>query len=137
MELKKYPHQSILGFRFTGMKVFDSSKSSYVEYDKIYCHSLGIDNYLQAFSIFFPKESIPEFASQLERLLDIFKYSNIHRFISSSLLVIYEGDPAAKAMNPKIYLIDFGHVTLLQSQCKDDGVIHGIESILSSLNKIK
>ena len=37
-ELAKFPDQATLGFRFTGMKVFDAHAGAYVEYSKSFCH---------------------------------------------------------------------------------------------------
>lgn len=89
-----------------------------------------------------PKFVIELFISKLEELARVFSV-NQHRFIASSLLFIYEGEinnldnaDNCDSYLPSLYLIDFGHVTPLPSNKVDEGVLHGIHSIINTFKNL-
>ena len=111
METTKFPDQARLGFRFTGMKVWDAAACDYVEFSKAFCHTLDAASYMRGFRAFFRIDSsdaastamapraisrvLTSLLAQLSLLLHVFESHNSHRFIASSLLIVYEGDDHA------------------------------------------
>ena len=147
---KKYKHQSLLGFRISGMKVFDIQKGEYNNYDKFFGRSLTPENVIsdglaKYFNngISYRKDALTEIIEELEALYEwIVKQTEFH-FYCSSLLFIYEGqgsscqdisDTAASHRNKKaiVRLIDFAHATVDESTV-DTNFIYGIEKLIKHL----
>jgi hypothetical protein len=159
-ETSKFPDQAVMGFRFTGMKVFDPATQSYTEFNKTFCHSLDASSYMNGFRAFFQfadPQVLVELVVQLRLLLHVFETHNQHRFISSSLLLVYGGRsvsemnqfscaqcsdydmprPREGGCSARAHMIDFGHVTTLPEPQRDDGYIRGLRTIIAALEQLQ
>lgn len=61
------------------------------------------------------------------------------KFISSSLLFIYEGDESADVEKPAkitLKMIDFAHVSALKDGNKDEGYIFGTKNLIEDLQTL-
>jgi len=147
-EKKKYPHQEVLGFRFTGMKVYQL-KGSYKDYDRFYGRHLTPENITDGFYGFLDNGSssprfdiVPLVIEKLEKILDWFKTQQFFRFYSSSLLIVYEGNPASFESTSysgpilDVRLIDFAHSTPILDGKEDQGYIKGLHNVLQILSNI-
>ncbi|KAK8791149.1 hypothetical protein WA158_005780 [Blastocystis sp. Blastoise] len=138
-ERSKYPIQQQLGFRFTGMRIYDSKIKEYRIYDKKYSYSLTLDtihqgfiNYLQSVQPEDVDSVVCDIVSQLEELLRVLYIPGGHRLICSSLLIIYEGSPSDDNHKyyPTIHVIDFGHSCKLDKTKIDTNFIFGLKRII-------
>ena len=143
---KKYKHQSLLGFRISGMKVLDIQKGVYDSYDKIFGRSLSPENIIsdglaKYFNngISYRKDALSEIIEELEALYDwIAKQTDFH-FYCSSLLFIYEGreneDKLHLNRKAVVRLIDFAHTTVGETTV-DTNFVYGIEKLIKHLHQL-
>jgi hypothetical protein len=105
-ERSKYPPQATLGFRLTGMRVWDEGEGRFREHGRKYGYGLDEGNVHRAFEEFLHdgtrlrSEVIPPLLSRLRELEAYFATQNEFRFYGSSLLFLYEGDPKGAAAAP-------------------------------------
>jgi hypothetical protein len=135
-ELKKYPYQEEIGFRITGMKVWDQEKQCYSQYDKYFGRSLLPEMVFPALSMFFHngnhfrKDVLIQVLEKLQKVLLWMKNQSYFKFFCSSILIVYDGliadkdqdledEEAGKAKAVmketelvQVKMIDFAHVTL-------------------------
>lgn len=138
-ESKKYPLQRTIGFRLTGMRVFNTDTKEYDVYDKKYGYAQTESTLPTLFATFFshiPSQHrvsvIQSVIAQLKPILAWFEGPGHMQFICSSLLFIFEGD-ATETFNPVVKLVDFAHVKALDADHVDEGCIVGIRRILREL----
>lgn len=97
-ELAKYPTQQAVGFRVTGMRVWDTRAGEYREHGRAYGYSLDASTLSAAFTEFLWDGAVLRLdvaRALLSRLDDITTWVEAQgefRFYGSSLLVVYEGD---------------------------------------------
>jgi 1D-myo-inositol-tetrakisphosphate 5-kinase/inositol-polyphosphate multikinase len=124
-ELKKYPYQEEIGFRITGMKIWDETKQNYHAYDKHFGRSLLPDSVLPALAMFFHNglsfrvDIIQEVIQKLKTILIWMKNQSYFKFFCSSILIVYDGliSSSPSSLSPhsisdlcQVKMIDFAHV---------------------------
>lgn len=114
-----------LGLRICGMRVFDVAAQTHVAADKPWGKSLTADTFQHGLARFFvhaPNGAavIARFIERIDDLLAHMSSQTTFRFYSSSLLLVYEGDPAvADAKDVTLAMIDMAHVFPYRA---DDGI---------------
>ena len=142
-QIKKFKYQELLGYRITGMKVYDVHHSEYRLYEKEYGRHLTNLNAGHGLMNFFFNgrsiriDAIRSIKSKLQNVLCWFENQNVYRFYGHSVLLIYEGNieeenlgvPTSKA---DVKLIDFAHCykSKPEENRKDLGSIKGLKNIL-------
>ena len=141
-ESKKYPLQRTIGFRLTGMRIFNRNTMQYDIYDKKYGYQQTKESLNDMFALFFSqinieyrKTIIESVINQLQPLLDWFEIPGHLKFICSSILIIFEGN-TNEQYKPIVRLVDFAHVKQLPPEERDEGCITGIKWILSELKTL-
>eukprot|EP01080_Neovahlkampfia_damariscottae_P011279 gene11279-4091_t len=141
-EISKYPQQKEIGFRFSGMKIFNGQEE-YTHYDQFFGRSITEDKLEDAFKLFFSQANsniITKFLTILKEIENLFENDQKeYKFISSSLLFIYESQNH-QLKNDQIVLkmIDFCHVIHQEeSSSIDEDYLHGIKNLIKILKKIK
>jgi len=147
--LAKYPCQSELGCRLVGMRVWSQCESKYLEYDKLWGFSLrdkaairqGLVDFLGGFLEFADKQNlIADLSRRIRALLDWFEGQDQLVFISSSLLLVYDGGNDGNSNTPKcvpltqLKIIDFAHVR--KEDSPDYGYIAGLRMVAQLLGDI-
>eukprot|EP01136_Pigoraptor_vietnamica_P044240 Opistho-1_new@20736 len=134
-ELSKYPPQMELGFRFTGMHVFDVVRGEHRSYGRKYGHALTVESVRDGFVEYLSdgvrvrRDVIPGFLARLTDIREWFLRQRLYRFYSSSLLFVYEGDGSSAAVD--VRCIDFAHVYPVRDGGRDDGYVYGIERVIA------
>jgi hypothetical protein len=147
-EKKKYPAQETLGYRIIGMRVYQPSTDDYVYYDKWYGRSIREDTALQAVTNFFicgevnRVDVIPAVLGKLQTFLGWFRTQTSLRLFATSLLIVYEGDPAHSdepAPPVDIRLVDFAHTYEAAPGSEgetDNNTLFGLENFAQCLSVI-
>ncbi len=139
-EISKFPHQSTLGFRISGIKVYKHNEG-YTQFDRKWTHACEPGNQMiNSFKEYFfdgtslRKDVIQLFLVKLQELLSIFQKQKKLRFIASSLLFLYE---SKEGSSPRIdfRLIDFAHTHNSNGQ-RDEGSIIGLVNIIYYLQQL-
>ena len=95
---KKYPYQSEIGFRITGLKVWDEDQQAYHTKSKSFGRSILPDQVTQALAFFFQNglhirvDIIRHLLGRLQGLLKWMKIQKRYKFYCSSILVVYDGE---------------------------------------------
>lgn len=154
-ELKKYPHQQDIGFRITGMKVWDSTFRQYRSFDKWFGRSLepshvifGLAYYFfngETFNIRVLEDSI----RSLQNIVSWMQSQTRYKFFCSSILVVYDSDRQtpnsteevlASESTPacRVGMIDFAHVCINDPDVTeiDEGYIFGVTNLITNLQFI-
>ena len=141
-ESKKYPLQRKIGFRLTGMRVFNKEKQEYDVYSKEYGYSLTEATLPDMFATYFSpvKEEykrgvIEEVIRQIESILSWFESDGHLLFICTSILIIIEGNTESE-YRPIVRICDFAHVKQLPENNHDEGFIVGLKWVLMELQKL-
>lgn len=141
-ESKKYPIQRKIGFRLTGMRVFNRQTEQYDIYDKKFGYQQTEESLNSMFAIYFSqvdeekrKDVIGSIITDLKPLLAWFETPGHMKFICSSILFIFEGN-TKEDYRPIVKLVDFAHVKQLPPTERDEGCIVGIKRILSELESL-
>ena len=98
-ETSKFIHQRQLGFRISGMKVFNHRTKQYLIKDKFFGRSLEPSTVIYGLGLFFYngytlcKEIISDVIQQLNGLLVIMNEQVDYKFYCTSLLIIYNACP--------------------------------------------
>ena len=142
-EIEKYPLQSVLGFRLTGMRVFNSATGSHTFYDRMFGRQLDETNVVSGFRTFFSDgdrlrtDVVQALRARVAAVLAWFESQHTYRFYSSSLLFIYEGATEAGPPTVDLRMIDFAHVFPIQEQDGvDSGYILGLKNTLNQLDEL-
>ena len=138
-ESKKYPLQRKIGFRLTGMRVFNTEKQEFDVYGKKYGYSLTEETLPDMFTNYFSfvkaelrQAVIRSVIQQLESILEWFELRGHLQFICTSVLIIFEGNTESD-YRPIVRLVDFAHVRQLPEDQRDEGFIVGLKWILNDL----
>lgn len=138
-ESKKYPLQRKIGFRLTGMRVFNTEKQEFDIYGKKYGYSLTEETLPDMFTNYFSfvkaelrQAVIRSVIQQLESILEWFELRGHLQFICTSVLIIFEGNTESD-YRPIVRLVDFAHVRQLPEDQRDEGFIVGLKWILNDL----
>lgn len=144
-EHQKFPMQKELGFRITGMKIFDSSDGTYMEVSKHICraYSPGLD-ILSALGLYFYDRHSSYYLDILSRAVQLIEDVVVwatsqcsYNFYASSLLIVCDFSQPFSNLNPRLRLIDFAHVVNIScAEEKDNGFIFGLRSLLEHVRKI-
>ena len=95
---KKYPHQAEMGYSVAGMRVFNVVTKSYETRNRQWGRALRRPEAHLVFETFFNNgagfevQTAKDFLAELERVREWMVRQTSHRFYSSSLLFVYEGD---------------------------------------------
>jgi len=96
-KIARYPWQADVGFRFSGMKVYDNKRRCYRQYGKEFCYLIDPTRFDEAWNLYFDTGQPPDklvvvsILHKLGKLLGHLERLNYWSFYSSSLLLIYEG----------------------------------------------
>jgi hypothetical protein len=96
-EVKKYPHQSTLGFRITGFKLYDGVKNEYTLSNKHLGRTIQPDEAVTAVALLFFNgksfniDAIRSTLTQMKEILCYMQEQTLYRYISTSLLIVYNG----------------------------------------------
>lgn len=157
-----------LGVRICGMQVYQTDKKSFLCKDKYYGRKLSVEGFRQALSQFLHDgirlrtELLEPILRRLQALLTVIRSQSSYRFYSSSLLIIYDGEPPQTAPAPQttqgstsgstsgdpakvdVRMIDFAHTTYKGSwnerttyEGPDPGYIFGLENLIGILRDIQ
>lgn len=138
-ELSKFPHQHSLGFRITGMKVWNESMSRYCMYDKHFGRTLGLDQMAAGLGTFFFNgrhlrcKVMESCLDELLYIQSILSQHSAHTFYSSSLLLVYdsEGDGCT------VKMIDFAHASPPSSPADpNEGYLHGLGTLIQLVREL-
>lgn len=155
-ERDKYPTQQVVGFRFTGMRVWDDVHAAYKEHGRAFGYALDERTLHHAFYEYLHDgkrvrtEVIPPLLDRLGAIRSWFETQSRYRFYGSSLLFVYEGHseasttPAEHAAMPPprvdVRMIDFAHVWPIpphqQPHGRDTGYLLGLDSIMRYLRHV-
>lgn len=132
-EQAKYPHQESMGFRITGMKVWQL-QGNYENWGKEYGRSLCPGHVQYALGEYFwdgshiQLPSLLEAIAQLEHLLVVLEDVTSYQFYCSSLLFVRDSTHCT------VKMIDFAHV--LPSEHRDEGYLYGLRNLLRLLKGV-
>lgn len=141
-EIKKYPHQHEIGFRITGLKVWDEKVNMYHYKNKAFGRSIIPEQVVQALAFFFQNgieirtDVISGLIPRLKGLLKWMKVQNRYKFYCSSILVVYDGSKnyADETDICRFAMIDFAHV--IASDEVDHDYVYGLENLIAKLQVI-
>lgn len=140
-EITKYPPQSEVGFRFTGLRVWNEEKQDYDRTTREWCFSRKVDEIEEGLAMFFPeriRDRLPLLLRRLRELEECLVKHPKWRLYASSLLIVYEGDPSADPADSIIDVraIDFAHVFPIEDEGLDDGYLFGLAKIIQFLERL-
>ena len=128
-----------IGVRICGFKKHNSDNTVTFR-DKYWGRKLSVERFPRSLLSFMSNgrrvryEVIPSIVKELETLQQLFfKYENVYRFWSASLLIMYDAVEA----NPKVSvrMVDFAHVATVEEvenpQVDVDGFTFGMENLIS------
>jgi 1D-myo-inositol-tetrakisphosphate 5-kinase/inositol-polyphosphate multikinase len=161
-ELRKYPYQADIGFRITGLKVWNAESSDYSSYDKWFGRSLLPEQVIYGLAFFyhngvqFKVRAINESLRRLNEILEWMKTQIRYKFFCSSILIVYgngsdyDETTTDSIINPeytsttsysgcRVGMIDFAHVCVNSPEVieVDEGYIHGLKSLIHNLTVIR
>ena len=155
----KYPHQSEMGYSVAGMRVYHTNSKSYESRDRQWGRALRRAEASKVFETFFwngVSFQVDAAKDVLEEILQIKEWmmkQTTHKFYSSSLLIIYEGDDSGsaepsvqrqlqdesetdEAQNDSIVrMIDFPHVVPSKKKEVDRNYLDGLDLLVADLRK--
>ncbi|CAJ0576831.1 unnamed protein product, partial [Mesorhabditis spiculigera] len=129
-ETEKYPPQRSLGFRILGYRLHKEDGTVEIK-DRDWGKSKDETNIGQALYEFFQcrPEAVPHILRKATLFREWFAQQRIFHFFASSLLFIFETDPA-QPVNPDVRMIDFGHV-YPANEMVDENYTHGLDNLIS------
>jgi len=129
-------------FRFCGMRVYQGPDQGIVKYDKKWGKNLAGDKITDAVRTFMWNKShlISQVIDKLKAILEWFEGNTSLNFVGTSLLIIYDGNPALAGADPEnvtVKIIDFAHVckTRVDGE-KDSGYILGLKNLLQAFEEV-
>lgn len=142
-EKLKYIYQEEIGFRITGMKVFDSGAGEYIVTDKRFGRSLLPSQVADGLAIFFldactlRADILNAVIIKLSRILEWMTTQNKFQFYCSSILVVYGSARSSDSETPRVEvrMIDLAH-TIPSDGAQDDGYIHGLSNLVRYLQQV-
>lgn len=140
-----------LGFRITGIKVYDPSKREFITYDKFFGKNLTEETVHSGFTHYFDaaEQTSPDYRREIARsLLDaMVRLKDVmlkkeFRMYASSVLLVYEGDPQSEQQQQQrnlpttLKMIDFAHSYHVPGQGRDEGHILGLTNTIEHISKL-
>ena len=144
-EKQKYIYQEEIGFRITGLKVFDSRSRSYTITDKKFGRSLLPQQVLHGLALFYYNDTnlradvLVIVIDKLQRILSWMLVQARYQFYCSSILIIYEGDLSSTQdleNTVQVKMIDLAH-TITVDGLIDSGYIHGLRNLIGYFEQLK
>ena len=126
----------VLGYRFSGMNVYQSATRALKVYGKTYAISWDparieepLTEYLRNGDVV-RYDVLPAFVEKLRVVRD-FLAKRTHNFYAASLLFVYDTpDGEGEGSAPEIRLIDFAHVWDTKEYDVDSGALVGVENVI-------
>lgn len=144
-----------LGVRICGMQVYNPKSGKYLCQDKYHGRSLTPKTISEALRQYFELNSgnplvssrsrdiIFGFVERIQKLQQVVTNQKGMRFYSSSLLLMYDGDPSNDSPNIDIRMIDFAHTTfssknspLTENERPDEGYLFGLKNLETRLSAL-
>eukprot|EP01116_Phalansterium_solitarium_P013864 TRINITY_DN31301_c0_g1_i1.p1 TRINITY_DN31301_c0_g1~~TRINITY_DN31301_c0_g1_i1.p1 ORF type:complete len:277 (+),score=16.83 TRINITY_DN31301_c0_g1_i1:58-888(+) len=122
-----------LGVRISGCRIYDAAKEEYIVRDKKWGKAITSETIRDALALFFNKTNIRVYLPFLERLLGWMERQTHARFISSSLLFLWEGAEGDNPVPAVAKMIDFAHVYAISDGGRDESYIFGLRTLISLL----
>eukprot|EP01134_Creolimax_fragrantissima_P003535 CFRG3535T1 len=142
-EEKKYPPQRTLGFRFVGMKVWQTRNAQYMKVERDWCMNIneqtvgkGLEKFFDNGSGSLRKDVVDAVILQIKQIKEVLEDHAVVRLYGSSLLILYEGNTIGSTKSPVVKMIDFAHPYKITDSGVDEGYITGCETILRELSKM-
>lgn len=141
-ELSKYAEQEKVGFRLTGMRVYQYKNDKYMVLDKHFGRDVKTDNLKCLIENFYSSDldTLPliheKILTQLAALVAYFKVQTEYHFTASSVFIIYEGDPLVKDPSVSLKLIDFFYARGGEGSI-DESTSYGLTQLLCLFNLYK
>jgi 1D-myo-inositol-tetrakisphosphate 5-kinase/inositol-polyphosphate multikinase len=144
-EKLKYIYQDEIGFRITGLKVYDIKSEVYTTTGKQFGRSLLPQQVLHGLSLFFynsPSELridvIEIVMSKLKLILEWMLSQTHFQFYCSSILIIYDAVYESHVLlqdSIQVKMIDLAHTIRVNGQI-DEGYIFGLKNLIAYLEKL-
>eukprot|EP01088_Endostelium_zonatum_P000979 TRINITY_DN11255_c0_g1_i1.p1 TRINITY_DN11255_c0_g1~~TRINITY_DN11255_c0_g1_i1.p1 ORF type:complete len:280 (-),score=93.67 TRINITY_DN11255_c0_g1_i1:76-894(-) len=135
-----------LGFRVTGLSVYNPTKKDYEKYGKSYGQKLtagaSTENAYVLFFSAYGKEAgvqvVNKFLEKLRELQKMVEGQKVCRIYSSSILFLYgrEKGQADGKIVQEMRMIDFAHVHDIKDGGRDEGYITGINNLIQYFEKV-
>lgn len=153
-ERGKWPPQAALGYRYTGMRVWEPHAAAeagargagrWVVRDRAYGYALSLPAAARGLEAFLwdgarvRTELIPPLIGRLREIRSWFEVQGAHRFYGSSLLFLYDGgvEGAAGAATVDVRMIDFPHVWPIRDGGRDAGYLLGLDTLIAQLEALQ
>lgn len=139
-ELAKYPHQEALGFRITGLKVWDAHTQCYRSLGKEFGRALQPDRVLHGLGLFFHNglgfrhEVLQGCLEEVGGVACAMRTQTSHLFFCSSLLLVYDGEVSNQRC--RVGVIDFAHVVPMGEGGRDEGYFYSVQSLHKHLSQL-
>jgi len=136
-EIAKYPPQAVIGFRIVGMKVFRKSTGELWKSTRQWCMEISQEAMPKAIEQFFFDGRtlrfplIEQMTAGLKRIEDMLREHPQWRMYGSSLLAVYDGIKEKPEL--RLRMIDFAHIFPIEDGGVDDGYLHGLRFLRTSL----
>lgn len=141
-ERRKYPTQQVVGFRFTGMRVWNEAERRFKEHGRSFGYALDEQNLHKAFEEYLHDgtrvrtELIPPLLDRLREIESWFESQSDFRFYGSSLLFVYDSSSSQPKLD--VRMIDFAHVwPITEPNGRDDGYLLGLRNIKRCLQRVR
>ena len=146
-EKLKYIYQEEIGFRITGLKVFDGVENNYLVTNKQFGRSLLPSQVLHGLALFFLYSTnrlrfdiIQIVLRKLHKILTWMRAQTKYQFYCSSILIIYAsaeiaGTAETVSSNAEVRMIDLAH-TMSEEGVLDEGYIHGLRNLITYLEQL-
>jgi 1D-myo-inositol-tetrakisphosphate 5-kinase/inositol-polyphosphate multikinase len=137
-KIAKFPLQQKIGFRVSGARIYCEKTGEYYSHDgHTFRNVLNEQNVVDVIQnyLFFNGERVRTellqlIVPKLKALLGIMEKNSLYRFVSSSLLIIYEGEESEDDPRVEVKMIDFVHVYDLKESEKDESYIKGLTNLI-------
>ena len=142
-ERDKYPPQLVMGFRCTGMRVWQPAAGRYKEHGRTFGYRLDESTMVAAFYEFLHDgtrlrlDLIPPLLTAMRSVRATMAAQHDYRFYGSSLLFSYAGTPTSGTPRVDVRMIDFAHVwPITDAGGSDTGYLRGVDSIIGFLEAL-
>lgn len=131
---------SSLGLRLCGMQRYDAALHDYHYVDKYHGRDLQPEQVVGSIAQFLgpnhnrAAEVVSSWLASLERLAAVLRGHSGYRFYSSSLLLMYEGEPDCSP-RADVRMIDFAHTRAGTDEGADEGLLFGLSNLCRLLRE--
>jgi hypothetical protein len=141
-KMAKYPLQQQIGFRVSGARIYSDKNKSYEYYDGLRFNHVSTEqdvrnvmtNDLFFNGTKFRSDALVAVIPILKEILAVMKSNNLYRFVSSSLLIIYDTDSERIRVDAK--MIDFVHVYDLNAGEHDKSYVKGLTNLIQFFEEL-